>query len=111
MKIVNFNNTTHGFSLIPRYYSFSTIELTLRNEVTKEETLIPISTIDISFTNNYHILNGYLLLKFDFAFLDNDRYSFILKENEEVIYRGLILSITQETQDYKQTNELYKYEF
>lgn len=111
MKIVNQNNSTHEFKLIPRFYPTSTLTLTLKNESTNEETVLPISFPEFAFTNNYFILDGYLNLKFDYTFQDKDRFQFDLKENEEIVFRGKIYATSEETQDYKQTNGVYRYEF
>ena len=52
-----------------------------------------------------------LNLKFDYTFQDKDRFQFDLKENEEIVFRGKIYATSEETQDYKQTNGVYRYEF
>ena len=99
MKIVNQNNSTHEFKLIPRFYPTSTLTLTLKNESTQVESEMPIDTIDIALTNNYFILDGYLNLKFNYTFQDKDRFQFDLKENEEIVFRGKIYATSEEKQD------------
>lgn len=111
MKIVNENNTTHEFKLVPRFYPTSTMTLTLKNESTQVEEEIPIDTIDIALTNNYFVLDGYLNLKFNYTFQDKDRFQFKLEEGKEIVFRGKIYATSEETQDYKQTNGVYTYEF
>lgn len=110
MKIVNQNNTTHEFKLIPRFYPTSTLTLVLKNESTQEETTLPISFPELAFTNNYFVLDGYLNLKFDFDFQHKDRFEFKLTENE-IVFRGKIYATKEDTQDYKQTTGVYTYEF
>ena len=102
MKIVNPNDTTHIINLVPRYNTSAlNLDLFLINEETNEPSQV---------ANTYSILGGILSLTFDFEFSENDRFSFKLMEENEVVYRGKIFATTEETQDFKQTNNLY-YEY
>ena len=100
MKILSPNDTTHSISLVPRYYPDDVVTLTLFNESTKENIVIP---------NNYTVLNGLFTIQFDYNFTNKDKFSFKIEENE-VIFRGKLLITEQGTQDYKITKDLYYYE-
>ena len=101
MKIVNQNNTTHEIKLIPRFYPTNELVLELKNESTQVKTVVD---------NSYTISDGYLTLTFDFTFQNKDRFEFKLTENE-IVFRGKIYATSEDTQDYKQTNGVYTYEF
>lgn len=100
MKIVNQNNTTHNIKFVPRYYPTGIINVHLYNESSGE-----------FFVENciYSVLDGYLFLTFDFNFINKDRFSFKVMENNNVVYRGKIFSTIEETQNYKQSTYLYEY--
>lgn len=102
MKIVNPINESHSVELIPRYYNnLDNLDLLLINESTNESFEVE---------NTFSVNDGKLTLNFDFDFLDSDRYSFKLSQENEIVFRGNIFATTQETQDFKQTNNLY-YEY
>ena len=100
MKIVNQNNTNHSIKIIPRFYPLDNIEIHLFNEL-ENETFI----VDCSYT----IMDGFLEVNFDFDFLNKDRLSFEVKENNVILYYGKIYSTIEETQNYKQSLDLYEY--
>lgn len=102
MKIVNPNNTNHEFKLIPRFYPSGELVLSLKNESTAIETTI---------ANTYTILDGYLTINFDFTFKNKDRFQFNIFGDNDIVFRGKIYATSEETQDYKQTNGVYRYEF
>lgn len=100
MKIINFNNTNHTIRLIPRYYPTGLLTINLWNEIKAETTII---------NGTYILSNGYLDFSFTFVFVNKDRYSFKVMENNNVVYRGKIYSTIEDTQDYKQSTYLYEY--
>jgi len=100
MKIVNQNLTTHNIRLVPRFYPTDTIQIHLFNE-SLNETFIEDCT--------YTITDGYLDITFDFDFVNKDRFSFKIIENNNVVYHGKIYSTIEETQNYKQTDGVYEY--
>jgi hypothetical protein len=101
MKVVNPNDTSHTISLIPRYYPFNDVALSLYNEQNKV-----VSQVD----NTYVILNGIMTIDFDFDFTNKEKFEIKITENNNVVYRGKIIATTQESQDYKLTKDLYFYE-
>jgi len=100
MKIVNQNLNTHNIRLVPRFYPVDTIQIHLFNEIANETFIV---------NCNYVISDGYLDITFDFDFVNKDRFSFKIIENNLVVYHGKIYSTIEETQNYKQTDEVYEY--
>ena len=101
MKVVNPNDTSHTIDLIPRYYPFNDVTLSLYNEQSKV-----VSEVD----NTYVILNGIMTIDFDFDFTNKEKFEIKITENNNVVYRGKIIATTQDSQDYKMTKDLYFYE-
>jgi hypothetical protein len=100
MNVINPENTTHTIILIPRFYPEEEIIFELTNEANNESETIE---------NSYTVEDGIMNLTFDFSFLNKQRYSFKLTNDLGVIFRGKILATTQETQNFKQTFEIYEY--
>lgn len=101
MKIVLPTDTTHNTILIPRYSPVGALTLSLYNETTRVSTNV---------ANSYVIADGYLTITYDFSFSEGDKYQLLIKEVDEVVFRGKILATAQTTQQYKQTNGAYTYE-
>lgn len=100
MKVVLPTDSTHKIVLIHRYTPIGALTLSLYNESTQVSTNV---------ANTYVILNGYLTISFDFPFSDKDKYQIKIKEDDEVVFRTKLITTSQETQEYKQTNGLYTY--
>ena len=93
-------DSTHTLNIIPRFYPDNTIVVELYNEASKE-TNTPTAT--------YSITNGILDIEFTFTFVDKDRHQIKVTEGTDVVYRGKLLTTTQEPQDFKLTNDIYIY--
>ena len=100
MKIVDYQNTSHTIRLVPRYYPTDTLSIHLHNE-SNGQTFVGSCT--------FAYLDGYLDISFDFVFTSKDRFSFKIIENNNVVYRGKIFSTIEDTQNYKQSTNLYEY--
>jgi hypothetical protein len=100
MKIVLPENTEHNLILIPRFYPSDTVVLQLTNETTNAKEDI---------RNTYTIDNGYMLVNFDYEFTEKQRFSIKIYDESGVVFRGKILATSQETQNYKQTLNVYEY--
>jgi hypothetical protein len=100
MIVVNPENTDHSFNIIPRYYPTGEFTFKLYNEVTKLT-----ETIDHTFT----VTDGIMNINFEMDFTENQKFQVKLEGNE-IIFRGKMISTSQEPQDYKQSNNLYIYE-
>ena len=64
-----------------------------------------------SLGNTFEVLNGKLIITFDYDFRSESRYDVAVTyiNTSEVIYRGAMVATTQETQEYKLTNDKYYY--
>lgn len=100
MNVVSPNNTEHTIKLIPRYYPSAAITMSLFNEATQ---------VSEDVDNTYVITDGNLFLTFEYTFTENQKFQIKLDEVEEVVYRGKIVSTTQDPQEYKLTNNVYYY--
>lgn len=100
MKIINYQNVNHTIKLVPRFVPTDVLSVHLYNESLNDTTIVNCT---------YTYLDGYLFVSFDFDFLDDDRFSFKIMENNSVVYRGKIFSTIEDTQNYKQTTDLYEY--
>ena len=102
MKVVNQNELIHTISVIPRFNETVDVSMIIIDESTKLEE---------EATNfNYILADGIGVLEFDNMFIDKNKYSFKLMDGTKIIYRGRLITTTQETQNYKLTKELYFYE-
>jgi hypothetical protein len=94
MKIVYPNNTTHKIKLIPRFTPVGVCEFIIEGYT---------QVID------YQFLDGVFTFYFTFTFKNKDRFSFYIINQGEILYRGKIYATASETQNYKQTDEVYEY--
>jgi hypothetical protein len=99
-KVLDFNDTSHSISLIPRYYPDSAVTFELYNESTKEITVV---------SNTYIVSNGLFTLSFDYTFKNKEKYQIKLEENS-IVFRGKLIITDQNTQEYRLTKDLYYYE-
>lgn len=100
MNVANPNNTTHILKLIPRFNPMGILIFELYNEQTKEKFL-PIFTALFE--------DGYLTLTFDFTFVENQKFQ-VKIFNDIIYYRGKLMVTSQNTQNFKASNNLYYYE-
>lgn len=98
MNVVNPEDSEHTIKLIPRYYPTDAISLSLFNEATQSS-----ETVD----NEYTVTDGNFFLTFTYEFTENQRFQIKLKEDSEVVYRGKLISTTQQPQEYKVTQGVY----
>jgi hypothetical protein len=101
MKIVLPINTNHNFNIILRSYPVGLVKMELTNEVTgiAEET------------NCIHLTeNGLTNVNFDFAFMENDKFTIKISDDNGVIYRDKIQATSQDTQTFQSSKDLYYYE-
>ena len=102
MHIVNSNDTTHTLRLIPREYTLLDVTLILTSEA--DGTYYTVA-------NSFITTDGIMAVTFDYDFTEKQRFSFILEDvNDNIIYRGKIICLNDNTQDIKQTNDYYVYE-
>lgn len=100
MKVVLPSDTSHSITFIPRYYPTGAISLTLINEVTKVETVVP---------NANSTLDGITTIDFDFTFKERDKYNMKVTEGTNIVYRGDIFATEQTPQDFDITKGYITY--
>ena len=102
MIIVNPNETEHTISVVPRYFSDNTNDLVIVDSF---------NALSQSVVNSSIESEGKLLITFSFDFREESRYDVKYVDNttNEVVYRGQLIATTQESQDYKLTNDKFYY--
>ena len=98
--VIDPDNSTHTLSVTPRFYPSNALVVSLYNEAS-QVTSTPSAT--------YNITNGKLNIEFTFTFVDKDRHQVKVTEGTSVVYRGKLLTTTQDPQDFKLTDGLYFY--
>ena len=105
--IVNPNLTTHTIKLVPRFSTSNVLTLTVTDSTLGTST---------DLTTTYTTGGDYkLALTFEYTFRDENSYQLTLKEVgvfppiNEIVYRGLVLATTQNSQSYKLTDNLYRW--
>ena len=134
MTVVNPNNTTHTISVVPRFDVESVTEEVqafvdrvsadsgiveseecTRDSIQKDYLSIIITdnfkSESTSVSNTFEVEDGKVVLTFDYDFRSESRYDVVINyvNTSEVIYRGIFIATTQETQDYKLTKDKYYY--
>ena len=101
--IVNPNLTTHTIKLVPRFSTSNVLTLTVTDSTLGTST---------DLNPNYTTGGDYkLALTFDYTFTDESSYQLKLTDSvtSEIVYRGLVLATTQNSQSYKLTDNLYRW--
>lgn len=102
MHIVKSTDTTHTIKLIPREYTLLDVVLTITNEETDT---------DYTVANSFITTDGIMAVTFDFDFTEKQRFSLYIEDSkEDIIYRGKIICLNDDTQDIKQSTDYYVYE-
>ena len=99
--VIDPTNSIHTLNVIPRYYPSNDLVVSLYNEASKETTTP---------SNTYNITDGKLNITFTFTFVDKDRHQVKIEDGTKVVFRGKLLTTTQDPQDFKLTEGLYFYE-
>jgi len=99
--IVNTDNTTHEIKVTPRFFPCTTIEMHIKDSFRDVVTVV---------SCDYREYNNLLYVTFDHSFNDESNYQIKITNSEsEIVFRGEILSTTQDTQDYSLTHNKYKW--
>ena len=134
MIVVNPDNATHIISVVPRLDiesvskevqafvdrvsadSGSVESEDCTADVLKKDFLSVTITdnfksISNSLDNTFDVLNGKLVITFDYSFRDEGRYDIAITYTNtlEVAYRGILVATNQNTQDYRLTNGKFYY--
>ena len=100
MKILDPINTTHSIILQPRVEPTTMLVLELTNKVSKEV---------LEVENTYIYDMGVLSITFDLSVLESEQYSIELRQFGKVIFRDLIFCTSQDSQNYKLTENKFKF--
>ena len=101
--IVNPNLTTHTIKLVPRFSTSNVLTLTVTDSTLGTST---------DLTTTYTTGGDYkLALTFEYTFTNESSYQLNLTDSvtNEIVYRGLVLATTQNSQTYKLTDNLYRW--
>jgi hypothetical protein len=101
--IVNPNLTTHTIKLVPRFSTSNVLTLTVTDSTLGTST---------DLTTTYTTGGDYkLALTFDYTFTAESSYQLKLTDSvtNEIVYRGLVLATTQNSQTYKLTDNRYRW--
>lgn len=100
MKVVNPIDTEHLVVIITRFAITGDLVLELYNEGLKTT-----ETVECTSTTS----NGLTTLVFEYTFKEDERYQMKVSDDVQVVYRDIIKSTSQNTQDFKSANGLYYY--
>jgi len=98
--IINPINTTHTLRIIPRFNPSDSLVLNIKDTTTNLDE-------DISLSSYAFTTTGGIEFDFDFEATDETRYQITIKEGDEVVYRGISIATSQDTQEYQLTNDKY----
>ena len=101
--IVNPNLTIHTIKLVPRFSTSNVLTLTITDSTLGTST---------NLATTYTTGGDYkLALTFDYTFTAESSYQLKLTDTvtSEIVYRGLVLATTQNSQSYKLTDNLYRW--
>lgn len=88
----------YALSIIPRYYPTGVVNLNIKDTTTGYD-----NTQEVS----YSVVNGVLSFTFELETTNETRYQVTLSEGTEIVYRGIAIYTTQDTQEYLLTNDKY----
>ena len=88
----------YALSIIPRYYPTGAVNLNIKDTTTGYD-----NTQEVG----YSIVNGVLSFTFELETTNETRYQVTLSEGTEIVYRGIAIYTTQNTQEYLLTNDKY----
>lgn len=88
----------YALSIIPRYYPSGVVNLNIKDTTTGYD-----NTQEVG----YSVVNGVLSFTFELETTNETRYQVTLSEGTEIVYRGIAIYTTQDTQEYLLTNDKY----
>ena len=100
MIVLNPNDISHIFNIIPRYYPTDYINCYLYNEETQATSVV----------NTYTIYDGIMTVTFNKTLVEGQKYQIMIEDENGVIYRDKLFVTSQTPQDFKATKDLYYYE-
>lgn len=100
MIVVDSTNTTHTSKIYPRFEPSQAVTYELYNETTREAVEIP---------NTYTYIDGIMEILYTYTFEVNSKFQVKITQGNDVIFRGKLIAINQDTQNYSPTDGIYTY--
>ena len=88
----------YALSIIPRYYPSGVVNLNIKDTTTGYDNTQAVG---------YSVVSGVLSFTFELETTNETRYQVTLSEGTEIVYRGIAIYTTQDTQEYQLTNDKY----
>tara|TARA_B110000285_G_C14734930_1_gene428152 strand:- start:263 stop:568 length:306 start_codon:yes stop_codon:yes gene_type:complete len=98
--IINPKNTEHTLRVIPRFNPSTSLVINIKDTTTDLDEDISIESYAFTTTGG---------IEFDFGFeaTDETRYQITIRQFKTIVYRGIMIATSQDTQDYQLTNDKY----
>lgn len=100
MIVVDSTQTTHTSSIYPRFIPCLGVVYELYNETTREAIEIP---------NIYTVVDGIMSITYNYTFIEDSKFQVKVTQGEDVVYRGRLIALNQDTQEYDPTDGIYTY--
>lgn len=101
MKVLKPSNSTHSFKFIPRHDISGAVTMTIKNLD---------STVTGTVANSYTYSDGIAEITFDYEVVEGYVYNIILEDSTGEIYRGEMIGIEDDVQDYDISEKYITYE-
>ena len=88
----------YALSIIPRFFPSGVLSLNIKDTTTGYDNT---QSVD------YSVVSGVLSFTFSLETTSETRYQVTLSEGTEIVYRGIAIYTTQNTQEYLLTNDKY----
>jgi len=98
--IINPINTTHTLRIIPRFNPSDSLVLNIKDTTTNLDD-------DISLSSYAFTTTGGIEFSFGLVATNETRYQLTISEGTEIVYRGIAIATSQDTQEYQLTNDKY----
>ena len=98
--IINPTNTEHTISFVPRFYPIGGFSYKMVDSVSNYEEEDEV----LDYATN---TEGKIEFTMEADVISETRYKLTIKEGDEIVYRGIVIATSQNTQDYQLTNDKY----
>tara|TARA_R110000803_G_scaffold11670_1_gene34702 strand:+ start:32 stop:337 length:306 start_codon:yes stop_codon:yes gene_type:complete len=98
--IINPTKQTHTLRVIPRFNPSTSLVLNIKDTTTNLDEDVLLGSYAFTTT-------GGIEFDFDFEATDETRYQITIKQGTEIVYRGIMIATSQDTQEYQLTNDKY----
>lgn len=100
MIVVDSTSENHTSKIYPRFEPSQSVIYEIYNETTREATEIP---------NTYTFSDGIMSISYTYTFNEGAKFQVKVTQGERVIFRGKLIAISQDTQDYNPIDGIYTY--